>query len=65
MILFIMGNRNQEQQKKEAIIDFAELEKIIKKYITKKSHILLVGDFNAKIGNDLKKIMGGDTFLKL
>lgn len=52
------------KKKKKQLLILQNQKKIIKKYTTKKSHILLVGDFSAKVGNNLEGITGGDIFCK-
>ena len=54
--------------KEEAVIKFAELETLIKKYSSKQYHISLAGVFNAAISNDVEKNErgeeeGGDTLV--
>ena len=59
-IFIYYGKQESRTTKEEAINEFTQLEAIMKKFTSKKSQILLIGDFNAKIGDSQNGIKGGD-----
>ena len=54
------GKQESRTNKEEAVAEFKNIETIIECYQKQQYHTLLIGDFNAKIGNDEKGIQNGD-----
>ena len=54
------GKQESCTNKEEAVAEFKNMETIIECYQKQQYHTLLIGDFNAKIGNEEKGIQNGD-----
>ena len=60
IIMIYYGKQESRTNKEEAVAEFKNIEAIIECYQRQQYHTLLIGDFNAKIGNDEKGIQNGD-----
>ena len=60
IIMMYYGKQESRTNKEEAVAEFKNIEAIIESYQKQQYHTLLIGDFNAKIGNDEKGIQNGD-----
>ena len=58
-----MVNKNLGQQKKESENEFNQISTYTKNCIDNNSYVLILGDFNAKIGNHQKGIVNGDGII--
>ena len=59
MICIYYGEQETKTNKQEAKKEFDYLSQHISKYLQNDNHLLLLGDFNAKIGNDEHGVING------
>ena len=57
------GKQESRSTKKESENKFNQLSTYIKNYIDSNSYVLVIGDFNAKIGKDEEGIVNGDRII--
>ena len=58
-----MANKNLGQQKKNQTNEFNQISTCTKNCIDNNSYVLILGDFNVKIGNDQEDLENGDRII--
>ena len=60
---YIMANKNLDKKKKESENEFNQILTYTKNCIDSNTYVLILGDFNAKIGNGEERIVNGDRII--
>ena len=63
MVCLYYGKQESRSTKKESENEFNQISTCTKNCIDNNSYVLILGDFNAKIGNDQEGIENGDRII--